>query len=211
MPTALADRLRVATRAMHTEVERTGLMHQLLRGQLQRADYVLLLRNLHAIYSALEDALQRHAADPRLARLPLPALARRHALRQDLEFLHGLDWEQLPVAPAAQLYAQHLQHLSEVSPLDLAAHAYVRYLGDLNGGQVLARVVAKSLGLKAGEGLNFFEFGPAADTARLAPEFRAGLALLADNEAQAQALIQEACQAFGRHKVLFEQLAAPLN
>ncbi len=210
MPMVLAERLRVATRALHTEVERAGFMQQLLRGQLRRAGYVLLLRNLHVIYSALEDALQRHGAHPRLSRLPLPALARRDALQRDLLVLHGPDWEQLPVVPAARVYAQRLLHLSEVCPLNLAAHAYVRYLGDLNGGQVLARVIASGLGLQAGEGLSFFEFGPSQESARLAPAFRAGLAQLADDEAQAQALVQEACEAFSRHKLLFEQLAALL-
>jgi hypothetical protein len=39
------------------------------------------------------------------------------------------------------------------------AHAYTRYLGDLSGGQVLARVARKTYGLeKGGAGTQFYEF-----------------------------------------------------
>ena len=48
LPT-LALQLRTDTRALHTEVERTGVMRLLLRGQLDRAGYCALLRTLHAV------------------------------------------------------------------------------------------------------------------------------------------------------------------
>lgn len=182
-------------------------MRHLLRGPLQRADYIGLLRNLHAIYDALEQALARHARHPRLAGLPLGALVRRDSLAADLQQLQGPGWALLPLAPAARQYALRLHELADQQPLALGAHAYVRYLGDLNGGQVLARVVGERLGLAAGEALRFYDFGPAAEVARLTQAFRAGLEHLADNEGDVQALVQEACSAFQRHKLLFEQLA----
>ena len=48
LPT-LALQLRTDTRALLTEVERTGVMCLLLRGQLDRAGYCALLRTLHAV------------------------------------------------------------------------------------------------------------------------------------------------------------------
>ena len=207
MSIALGQRLRDATRTLHAEVERAGLMRHLLRGPLQRADYIGLLRNLHALYDALEQALARHARHPRLAVLPLAALVRRDALAADLLQLQGPGWSRLPLAPAAHQYVQHLRALADQQPLALAAHAYVRYLGDLNGGQVLARVVAERLGLAPGEAVRFYDFGPAAEVMRLTDDFRAGLERLAEDEAQAEGVVQEACSAFQRHKLLFEQLA----
>ena len=87
-----------------------------------------------------------------------------------------------------------------------AAHAYVRYLGDLSGGQMLARIVANSLCLAPNQGVSFYDFGSTENVKRLAQEFRAGLDLLADEES-AQTVVDEACAAFARHRDLFEQLA----
>lgn len=209
MSIPLGARLRDATRTLHAEVERSGLMRQLLRGPLRQADYVALLRNLHALYSALEQALAQHAAHPRLAPLALPALARCAPLAQDLHHLHGADWPALPLVPAARQYAQHLQALAGQQPLALAAHAYVRYLGDLHGGQVLRRVVAERLALAPGEAVHFYTFGPDDAVARLILQLRSALDQVADTEAQAAALVQEACSGFHRHRQMFEQLAAP--
>lgn len=71
---AIAQRLRIATHALHSEVERAGVMRLLLRGQLELAGYCKLPRNLHTVYAALEAALSRHAHDPGLA----ASLARRY-------------------------------------------------------------------------------------------------------------------------------------
>lgn len=206
MSVPLGQRLREATRTLHTEVERSGLMFKLLRGPLQRADYVALLRNLHAIYSALEGALARHAAHPQLSLLPLHTLVRCESLAQDLTHLHGAGWPQLPLVPAAQQYVLHLEALAEQQPLALAAHAYVRYLGDLNGGQALKRVVAQRLALPPDEAVSFYDFGPAEEVAALILRFRQALEQLAADEAQAASLVQEACAGFQRHRQLFEQL-----
>jgi heme oxygenase len=67
----------------------------------------------------------------------------------------------LPISGPLLEYIQHLQELSEaVDPSPLLAHAYVRYLGDLSGGQVIRRRVAKAYGLEAdgGSGLRFYDF-----------------------------------------------------
>ena len=208
MPFPITERLCDATRALHTEVERAGVMRLLLRGQLERGGYCRLLRNLHAIYAALEAGLSHHASDTALAVLHCKPLFRSDALRLDLNFLHGPDWaDAIPLSEAATQYAEHLERLADRAPFMLGAHAYVRYLGDLSGGQMLNRIVGKSLDLQPDEGVNFYDFGSAATVKVLAHSFRAGLDLTADNEVNAQALVDEACAAFARHRVLFEQLA----
>ena len=208
MSILIAVRLRAATRELHTEVERSGVMRLLLRGQLERAGYCRLLRNLHAIYAALEEGLSQNASDPGLAVLRYRPLFRSEALRADLNFLHGADWaDAIPLTLAATEYAGHLRALAARAPLLLGAHAYVRYLGDLSGGQMLTRVVTQSLGLQPKLGVLFYDFGNAEAVAKLAGEFRSGLDLIADNEAIAEAIVDEACAAFARHQTLFEELA----
>lgn len=208
MAIPLAARLRDATRNLHVEVERAGIIQGLMRGAISRASYTALLRNLHAIYVQLEDGLARHAGHPGLAPISDARLYRAPALADDLALLHGPRWaEAIALTPAAQQYADHLQRLADEQPAALAAHAYVRYLGDLSGGQLLSRKVTTSLGLAAGEGVGFYDFGPADDVKRMAQAIRAGLDELAGDEAAAQALVDEACAAFVRHGQMFEQLA----
>ena len=209
---ALGPRLREATRVLHTEVERAGVMRRLLRGQLDAAGYCLLLRNLHAVYEVLEAALQL-STTPALQQLVPPVLWRAPALQQDLLVLHGSAWrDDLPLAPAALAYVQRLHDLAhgeeQGQPQLLAAHAYVRYLGDLNGGQMLARLVAPALQLHGvqGQGLAFYSFAGALSVIDLQTAFRQALDLQASSEDQMQVMVLEACSAFERHRELFEQL-----
>lgn len=205
----LATRLRSATRTLHTEVERGPFMHALLRGQLGQAAYCALLRNLHSIYAALESALVLHAADVLVSPVYFPALFRRDALARDLEVLHGKAWAQeIDLQPVCRAYVAQLQQVQASNPALLVAHSYVRYLGDLSGGQMLKRIVAKSFQLEAGAGTAFYDFGDVGQTARLTQAFRAGLDSLAPGETQTGRIVSEAVLAFELHRSLFQQLDA---
>ncbi len=200
----LSTTLRERTAAAHRRVEATPFVRTLLAGRLDRAGYTLLLRSLHEVYAALESAL---GAQPALAPLHHPALARSAALGEDLALLHGPRWrEELAPRPASLAYARRLGELAAAQPLLLAAHAYVRYLGDLSGGQVLARVVQRSLGLDGEAGTRFYRFE--APAGALAQRLRTGLDALEVGAAQREALLDEALAAFGRHEHLFAELQA---
>lgn len=212
MSIALPDLLREATWPLHREVERSGLMRRILGGRFERAQYVALLHNLHAIYATLEPLLLRHAQHPWLAGIHDPALFRADALREDLRVLAGSPAEQEPAGslqPATREYLARLQSLDRGAPQLLAAHAYVRYLGDLSGGQALARVVARALALTPPAGVRFYDFGPAAQVEQRTAAFRAGLARIPADAAGAQQLAAEAQRAFGLHGALFRELDSP--
>jgi heme oxygenase len=208
-PEGLGHQLKTATAAMHRRVERSAFMASLLRGQVDRRRYAGLLRNLQALYAALEDALSRHAATPGVAPVVMPELFRSRAIAADLQVLAGDDAPAgAALARATQQYVERLQELSAAKPGLLVAHAYVRYLGDLNGGQALRRVVARSLGLAGNAGTMFYDFGEPGAQQRLAQRFRAGLEAVALHAKDTQALSNEALSAFERHEHLFEELAA---
>jgi heme oxygenase (biliverdin-producing, ferredoxin) len=205
---SLSDRLRADTRELHTAAERAGIMPALLRGTLERARYTALLRNLHAIYAALEPALVRHAAHAEVAPLVFPALFRQAALAADLAALHGPAWaDELPLQPAALRGVARLHELDAQQPALLVAHAYVRSLGDLSGGQMLRTLVARSYGLAGDAGTRFYDFGDAAAVNRHQQLFRAGLAALEADAPRIDALVAEARWAFGLHAELFVELA----
>lgn len=204
-PPGLGSYLKSATAPMHRRVERTPFMAALLRGQVDRPRYAALLRNLQAVYAALEDGLARHAATPGVAPVVMPELFRGEALTADLQ---TLACQSTPLARSTQQYVQRLHDLSAAKPGLLVAHAYVRYLGDLNGGQQLRRIVGQALGLAGAAGTGFYDFGDAARVAALALRFRAALEDVGARARDANAIVAEAESAFGRHGRLFEQLAS---
>jgi heme oxygenase len=205
----LTSRLKDATRELHQVAERAGGMSALLRGRFDRAQYCLLLRNLHALYAALEAALDRHATLPQVAPVRVPVLYRTAALAADLRDLHGAGWSTLPVAVAMASYVAHLEDVARTRPPLLAAHAYVRYMGDLSGGQILRDVVRRALDLRDGAGTAFYTFTGSGDGREIKERFRAALDGMPVDDALAQEIVGEARDAFSRHVVLFEELHRP--
>lgn len=167
----LSDRMKARTAGLHREAERSGIMNELLRGSLDRKGYAVLLHNLLPVYEAMERALDRADRDPRLAPLAEPVVYRAAALRADLRHFAELDGEAATdIVPSATRYAAR----AEGGGTGLIAHAYVRYLGDLNGGQILKRLIGRRFGLE-GAGLAFYDFSPATDPDTLAVAYRAAI------------------------------------
>jgi heme oxygenase (biliverdin-producing, ferredoxin) len=228
---ALAARLKAATAAMHRRVERSAFMARLLRGDVDRRQYIVLLRNLGALYAALERAMQRQAAHPAVAAVLLPELFRGPAIEADLAVLSAMQAHvsseprqerivqraapgvpgepgAVPLLPTTLDYVERLDALSAAQPILLVAHAYVRYLGDLNGGQALRRVVARALALEGGAGTLFYDFGDRHACLQLMQRFRAGLDAVQAQTMETEAIVDEAVSAFERHARLFAELAA---
>ena len=189
-------------------------MAALLAGRLPRADYLAMLRNLHAIYAALESALWAHASTVPVAALQAGSLGRAAPLAEDLIALHGPAWaDELPLGAAAVDYVARLLALqtaaSPVAAPALVAHAYVRYLGDLHGGQVLQRLVARQYGLtgeSGAPGTRFYDFGTTPQVLALRQQLRAALGGLPFDAAEQDAVVAEACWAFEQHQRLFSEL-----
>lgn len=204
----LSERLRSATRAAHDQAERGPMMQRLLAGRLPLADYCRLLLQLQAIYGALETALTEQIDRQEVARLCPTTLWRGQALADDLAYLGGREPPSAPglLVAATTAYVNRLQQLARQDPACLLAHAYVRYLGDLYGGQMLSRQLRQQHGLHEGRGTRFYEFGDVARVQALIVEFRTALDALTLTSAQTDAMVAEACEAFERHGQIFEQL-----
>lgn len=204
--TSLSARLRSETRDLHLQAERSGVMAEFLRGQLPLEGYGALMVALQAIYEALEEGLERNAALPTIAALRHPGFARSAALANDVAVLRRLGVAPVDAIDVAQAYAAHLRELATDDPQRLIAHAWLRYLGDLNGGRVLERVVRERLGVSAGA-MSFYRFPALADPAAAAVAWRLALDALELPVDVQSALVTEACEGFRRHIALFEALA----
>lgn len=140
LPT-LSLRLRDETRVVHRNAERGRFLRRLLRGDLPGAVYVAWLAALTRVYTTLEAGLDLQRAHPALAPFPWQGLRRGEALTRDLAALAGPDW--LEHVARDRLADAYVEHLTGAGPLTLLAHAYVRYLDDLSGGQILRDAVAR--------------------------------------------------------------------
>lgn len=174
-PETLSALLREGTRAQHARAERSGFIADLLRGRGGLTGYVLLLRNLLPAYCALERGLGRHHASPAFAGIDWPALFRAPALARDLEALAGPDWvKTVALLPEGTRYAECVAAAGAGTGHRLLAHAYTRYLGDLSGGQIIGRLLARSLGLEEGA-LSFYRFPAIDDPDAFKQSFRRAL------------------------------------
>jgi heme oxygenase (biliverdin-producing, ferredoxin) len=206
---ALPARLKRDTAELHRASERSTVMADLMAGRIERATYCSLLRNLHLLYQTLENALQHNRNDKHIAPIYMPVLFRTAALASDLEQLHGADWARdLSLQPAAVAYQQRLDLLRTDAPALLVAHAYVRYLGDLHGGQILKRIVAAAWCTADASVTRFYDFGSAADTTALLRQFGNGLQTIPASSDVQDGIVTEAKFAFQAHIDLFGELAA---
>jgi heme oxygenase len=210
----LPRRLKAETRELHAAAERSGVMALMLQDRLPVAGYVALLQALRTVYQSLEDGLQRHAAHPLLAPLRLPGLARTAAIEADLAALCAAGQVTDRDVPAlAGRYAQALRELAD-GPRAwlLGAHAYVRYLGDLHGGQILRERARRLLGAHGDAALNFYDFGDPPRVERLIGEFRSGLAAIGRLDPRAiDALVREAQDGFAWHVRLFAEIGLDIE
>ena len=201
----LAEVLRAATAAAHTAAERSTFVQRLFRGALPRDAYVAYIRSLHPVYGALEEALRASRGNLMVASIWDPALERTRGLEEDLVFFAGPQWSGLPVVAPAAEYVEHVRALAAEAPLHLVAHAYVRYLGDLSGGQMIGPRVAALYDV--GEaGTNFYAFREVTDIGARKQAYRAALSALPLSPAETDTFVGEARLGFEFARRIFEAL-----
>jgi heme oxygenase len=164
-----------------------------------------MLRNQHAVYESLEAAIARCAAtDSLLGWLDREALARAAPMERDLVHIHGAGWrDDIPLRREATAYADEIDALGRTEPVGVIAHAWVRYMGDVSGGQILARLVRKHYGL-GDEGTETYSFPALGDIDAFKADFRARLDARPDDEGLR--MIEHARSGFGHSIALLDAL-----
>jgi heme oxygenase len=159
------------------------------------------------------------------------ALQRTESLKEDLDYWFGskeaeamIQYEYVSnlqnderkyISPATRDYLQRIQYCAQHSPYLLLAHSYTRYLGDLSGGKILARVARKALQLSStDDGLAFYDFtATITNTKQFKDEYRTSLDQLDPplTSHQIQQLVAEANIAFVLNMRIFEELDVMAN
>lgn len=227
----LATLLKEGTHEAHDAVATSQGAKLLLSGSLAKAEYVRYLMMLWHVYSELEEALDKHATNPALEGTYNPTLlSRTQALSSDIAYLLDVEeasWQAHPVytsliSPMPTSLANYVSRIRTLSassdPSPLLAHAYVRYLGDLSGGQNMRHILAKSYELDEheGSGISFYDFkelrgsGNAGlgEMKRIKEWYRSEMNKAGDIAPQCKPqIVSEASTAFRLNAGLFEELA----
>lgn len=151
--------LREGTWSDHGDSEHATFMEDIMRGTGTLQDYIDLVAQHYFMYEALEQSARQVSEDPAFVGFHPPALERLRTLEADLKHLIGDDWrERIEPVPATAAYAARMREVGDEGWVaGVVAHHYTRYLGDLSGGQFIARRVAQQHGL-LGDGIAFYDF-----------------------------------------------------
>jgi heme oxygenase len=205
-PLTFADLLRARTRHLHARAERSGVVKDILSGQVDEYAYALFLRNLLAVYRELEAGLNRYRRSPSVGGLYAPAVFRSAALESDLGEIVGSRWERdLPLLAAGERYRVRVASAAQGNGVGLIAHAYVRYLGDLNGGQIIAKILIGSLGLPPAA-LCFYRFAQVEDLPSFKLRYRRAIDRAGLDSGERAAVLEEALAAFQLNIDLSEEV-----
>ncbi len=127
--------LKELTMQQHLNAERQKFAGVLMSGVIPKISYLRYLVNQHACYSALESMS--------LFSLPNKKLKRSANIKQDIDELTldlNIDYKLSDMlTKSTQEYIDHVNKLQAED--DFMAHIYVRYLGDLRGGQMIAKKI----------------------------------------------------------------------
>lgn len=197
-------RLHARIGKAHHQAEGMVFSRALLAGEATPLQLAALIRSLLPAYALLEERAPQLAASLGASTIPWDSLARRTALEHDVARLAVLP--QTPDSPAAAAWLERLALLAEQSPQRLLAHAYVRYGGDLSGGQQLAQQARALLQRQGLPPLEFWEFER--PTAELKQALHDGLEQLQLSDSQERELLDEAEAAFHATQRLLAELAA---
>jgi heme oxygenase len=130
--------LRELTAEKHRDAERTEFVKELLGGSITEERYATFLFNLHPIYHVLESfAMINGSMDG------LDDLCRANSIYEDYLELWK-DTKPPELCPTVDQYLKYIKDELAPKPDRLFAHIYVRHMGDLAGGQMIAKRVPGS-------------------------------------------------------------------
>jgi heme oxygenase len=206
--TSLSHALKHGTQESHNAAESVHFVKEFIKGNIDRTLYSILILNLLHLYQNLERLLNE-CAPLQFPSLHFPKeLSRTEALEEDVDFFHGANANG-EASPATLDYIKRIEYIAEKEPLLLLSHAYTRYMGDLSGGKIMARVAKRALDLQGGEdhdGLAFYHFEEISSAKLFKDGYRTALDKLSLEEEQIERLVAEANVAFVLNMRIFEEL-----
>lgn len=132
--------LKEITKDLHQDAERTEFAKKLLSGSISKKDYADYLYQMALIYAPIEMGCRLQGFLDNL-----PGIERTHLIYQDFRELAGVDHDFKWRNSAIDYHNYLLDLISDPERKHLIkAHMYCRHMGDLFGGQMIAKRVPGS-------------------------------------------------------------------
>jgi len=131
--------LKELTHEKHKSAERQEFVKVMFSGKIDPLFYATFLENQHPIYEILEVCAMQHGLLN-----GLPDVCRSKAIYSDLFEITDNHAKKPMLLPVVKEYIDYIINLSNTNPKLLFAHVYVRHMGDLSGGQMIAKKVPGS-------------------------------------------------------------------
>lgn len=127
--------LKELTKELHTEAEKQPFVKELFSGKIDPKRYAIYLLNQHTMYEILEVCAMPHGILNGLT-----DIRRAPAIYSDFLELWGDEEEKPDLLNSTKEYTDYILSIKD-DPKKLLAHIYVRHMGDLSGGQMIAKKV----------------------------------------------------------------------
>ncbi len=202
-----SERLRQLSWQDHEEAATSRFVQALFSGELPLAGYRALATQHYFIYSALEAVGDTMRAHPDAGPFVFDELRRVGALEADLAALVGADWrDTVEALPSTAAYCERIRATAGDWPGGFIAHHYTRYLGDLSGGQMIARAVSRAYEFTDGAGMAFYVFDSIDDLDAFKARYRGLLDDLPFDAAEQDRVLAELKVAYGYNTAVFAEL-----
>ena len=124
--------LKELTKEQHTNAERQAFVNVLMSGKINPELYATYLWNQHKKYDLLEALATAHGLLDNLVDI-------RRKLKIEQDFLELWKKDTPPVL--VESTGEYIRHMKEImdDPDKIMAHLYVLHMGDLSGGQMIAK------------------------------------------------------------------------
>lgn len=131
--------LKELTWEHHQNAERQAFVKEMFSGNITNERYATYLFNQHPQYNMLEMFAMMHGLFD-----GMPEMRRAPSIHADYVELWGeANPNQPPLMPVVKEYMNHLMSIKDDAN-KIMAHVYVRHMGDLSGGQMIAKRVPGS-------------------------------------------------------------------
>jgi heme oxygenase len=127
--------LKELTKDLHTEAEKQPFVKEMFSGKIDPKLYAIYLLNQHAMYELLEVCAMQHGLLN-----DMQEIRRGPYIFSDFLELWSDEDARPNLLPSTQKYIDHIMSIKD-DPKKLLSHLYVRHMGDLSGGQMIAKKV----------------------------------------------------------------------